>query len=53
MDARAYAPFQAEQAEHAAKLARRAEAAAASDKPPIWHRNPKTKSTSPTPRVGS
>jgi len=34
MEARAYARFQAEQAEHEAKLARRAEAAAASGKPP-------------------
>ena len=34
MEARAYARFQAEQAGHEAKLARRAEAAAASGKPP-------------------
>jgi len=34
MEARAYARFQVEQAEHEAKLARRAEAAAASGKPP-------------------
>jgi len=48
MEARAYARFQAEQAEHAAKLARRAEAAA-SGKPPRC-RAPQARDPAPQPK---
>ena len=49
MEARAYARFQAEQAEHEAKLARRAEAAAASGKPPRG-RAPQAPDPAPQPK---
>jgi len=48
MEARAYARFQAEQAEHEAKLARRAAAAAASGKPPRG-RPPQAPEAAPQP----